>query len=341
MKNNSQNSSIKGNFVFISIIIAVKKLNDDLKECIRHCLNLDYPNYEIIVFPDAPFIFNHPKVKVIATGSISPPKKRDLALKEANGEILAFIDDDAYPDRNWLKNAVGFFQDDNIGSVCGPAVSAPGGTLKQRASGAVYESILGSGDQLFRFKPLAKRKTNDYPTCNLLVRFSVMRQLGGFNTRFWPGDDTFLCSGITEKLKKKIIYTPTVLVYHKRRPLFLPHLKQMTNYALHRGYFVKKGHKNSLKISYFLPSFLLLGIAGGALLSVIIPTLRVIYLSGVITYLFLVLVFSISKDLELILLKFSGIILTHFLYGFFFIKGFFSRKMKEENNEDNHSLPTA
>ena len=256
MKNNSQNSSVKENFVFISIIIAVEKLNNDLEECLRHCLNLDYPNFEILVFPDTAFIFDHPKVKVIATGSITPPKKRDLALKEAKGEILAFIDDDAYPDKNWLKNAVGFFLDNDVGGVCGPAVSAPGGTLKQRASGAVYESILGSGDQLFRFKPLAKRKTNDYPTCNLFVRFSVMRQLGGFNTNFWPGEDTFLCSGITEKLKKKIIYEPTVLVYHKRRPLFLPHLKQMTNYALHRGYFAKKGHKNSLKISYFLPSFL-------------------------------------------------------------------------------------
>ena len=314
----------------VSIIIAVKKLNDNLKICIENCLNLDYPDFEILVLSDSPFAFNHPKVRVIATGKITPPKKRDLALREAEGEILAFIDDDAYPDKNWLKNTVDIFSDDEVGAVCGPAVTAPNEPLRQRVGGAVYESILVSGNQLFRFKALAKRNLDDYPACNLLVRTSTMQQLGGFNINFWPGEDTFLCSGITEKLKKKIIYEPTVLVYHNRRPLFLPHLKQVASYALHRGYFAKRGYRSSLKISYFLPSFLLLGFVSGAILSFISPTLRAIYLLGVITYFSLVFIFSICKDLRFIFLKFLGIILTHLCYGIWFIKGLASRKLKEE-----------
>lgn len=313
----------------VSIIIAARGLNDNLRECLRCCLNLDYPDFEIVVVSDVPFVFGHPKVRVVSGGKITPPEKRDLALKEAKGEISAFIDDDAYPDRHWLKNAVGLFLDDDVGGVCGPAVTAPAGTLRQRASGAVYESILASGDQLFRFLPLAKREVDDYPTCNLLVRTSVIKQLGGFNTKFWPGEDTFLCSGITGKLKKHIIYEPSVLVYHKRRPLFLPHLKQLGNYALHRGYLAKRGYKSSLRISYFLPSFLLLGFVSGAILSFFSPRLRAIYLLGVITYLSLILIFSICKDLRFIFLKVFGIIATHLCYGTWFIKGLASRKLKE------------
>ena len=325
MKNLETKKSIS-----VSVIIAAKELNDTLKECIKHCLNLDYPDFEIIVFPDTPFVFNHPKVKVIATGRITPPEKRDLALKETKGEILAFIDDDAYPDRNWLRNAVGFFLDDDVGGVCGPTVTAPGATTKQRASGAVYESILVSGDQLFRFRPLAKRNVDDYPTCNLLVRLSIMKQLGGFSTNFWPGEDTFLCSGITEKLKKKIIYEPAVLVYHHRRPLFLPHLKQLANYARHRGYFVKKGYKSSLRLSYFLPSLLFLVFLIGGLVSLTSLSIRPFYFILIATYFLLTFLSSLKKNIRLIPLVFLGTILTHFCYGVWYIRGLFSRKLKEE-----------
>ncbi len=315
--------------IFVSVVIAAKELNDALKECIRYCLNLDYPDFEIIVFPDNPFIFNHSKVKVVATGKMSPPKKRDLALKEAKGEILAFIDDDAYPDRNWLKNAAFYFSDSDVGGICGPAVTAPGGTLRKKAGGGVYESILVSGDQLFRFKPFAKRNVDDYPTCNLLIRTSIMRELGGFNTNFWPGEDTFLCSGIIEKLKKKIVYDPAVLVYHHRRALFLPHLRQLSNYALHRGYFVKKGYKSSRKLSYFLPSFLILFVLLGGLLSLFFPFIRPFYFTAIGIYLILTFISSLKKDLRLIPLIFIGIIGTHFCYGAWFIRGLFSRKLKE------------
>ncbi len=315
----------------VSIIIAVKELNDNLRVCLEHCLNLDYPDFEIIVFPDEPFQFPDSRVKVVPTGSLSPPRKRDLALSYAHGEIFAFIDDDAYPDRDWLKNAVKNFQDEQVGAVCGPAITAPNEPSRQIASGMVYESLLISGDQLFRFKPLSKCKVDDYPTCNLLVRFEVMRQLGGFNTDFWPGEDTFLCSGITDKLNKDIIYDPQVLVYHQRRPLFLPHLKQVASYGLHRGYFVKRGFRSSLRISYFLPSLLLLWAVGGLFAVFFLPVFRPVYVAASIIYLLLVAIFSLPGKPVLMGLKFLGIIATHFTYGFFFFVGLLSRRMKEEH----------
>jgi len=253
-----------------------------------------------------------------------------MALDYAKGEILAFIDDDAYPEKDWLRNALKNFRDPDVAAVGGPAVTPDEDSLKQKASGLVYASVLVSGKYAYRYLPKDRLEVDDYPSCNFLVRKSVMQQLGGFKTDFWPGEDTKLCLKITKELGKKIIYDPEVLVYHHRRPVFLAHLRQIANYALHRGYFVKKYPQTSLKIAYFLPSLLLIGIFSGGVLALSLVSLRAMYFLGLSLYLFLVLTFSFSGKLRLIPLVFSGIILTHLTYGFYFIKGLLSMRLREE-----------
>jgi cellulose synthase/poly-beta-1,6-N-acetylglucosamine synthase-like glycosyltransferase len=317
----------------ISIIIPTKKLDRNIKECIEFCLGLDYQNFEIIILPDEhdkDFLIISDKIKILPTGNITPPKKRDFALDKTNAEILAFIDADAYPNKDWLRNAVRHFLNDEIVAVCGPAITAPDDSFRQKASGEIYESILLSGNHTLRYKQVSQRYVNDCPSCNFIIRRSTISSLGGFNTNFWPGEDTFLCAGIVKKLNKKILYDPEVLVYHHRRPLFFPHLKQIANYALHRGYFTKKGFNPRFNLGYFLPSLLILGLASGMIVSLFNPVVRYVFFACLFTYLILVLIFSISKDLRLILLKFFGIIFSHITYGFFFLKGLFQSKLKEE-----------
>lgn len=317
----------------VAIIIPLKEINHNLKECIDSCLRLDYPNFEIIVLPDensGVFQFHSDKIRIIATSNITPPKKRDFVLDKTDADILAFVDDDAYPIKDWLKNAVIHFSDNEIAAVCGPAVTPNNDSLRQKASGEVYESFLVSGMHALRYKSQKVCFVWDYPSCNFLVRRSIFSDLGGFNTNFWPGEDTFLCTAITRKLNKKIIYDPEVLVYHHRRPLYIPHLKQVVSYALHRGYFTKRGFNPNFEPTYFLPSLFLIGLVLGFVLTLFINQLQTAYLALVTAYLLLVVIFSISKDLRLILLKFFGIITTHIAYGFFFLKGLFQTKLKEE-----------
>ncbi len=317
----------------VSIIIPLKEIKQNLKECIDYCLRLDYPSFEIIVLPDhesRDFEFKSDKIMIIATGNITPPKKRDFALDKTDADILAFIDDDAYPVKDWLKNAVGHFSNNDIAAVCGPAITATNDSLRQKASGEVYESFLVSGMHALRYKSQKLSFVRDYPSCNFLIRRSIFADLGGFNTNFWPGEDTFLCAAITRKLNKKIIYDPEVLVYHHRRHLFAGHLKQVASYALHRGYFTKRGFNPTSGLTYFVPSLFLIGSVLGFILSLFFSQIKTVYLALVSSYLLLVLIFSISKDLRLILLKFFGIITTHIAYGLFFLKGLFKAKLKEE-----------
>ncbi|MDP2906029.1 MAG: glycosyltransferase [Candidatus Omnitrophota bacterium] len=316
----------------VSIIIAVKNWQSNLEECITYCRRLDFPDFEILVLPD-----EHPgqvynpqedsRVRLIPTGAVNPAAKRDAALKTARGQILAFLDDDAYPLKDWLSRAVNNFTDDDVAAVGGPAVTPPQDSLMCQASGMVYSSPLVSSKFVYRYIPGKRREVDDYPSCNFLVRKAVMAQLGGFNTEFWPGEDTKLCLDITKKLGLKIIYDPSVLVYHHRRPLFLGHLKQIANYALHRGYFVKVFPQTSRRPGYFVPTVFLFCVVFGAALSFFVSALRPVYLFGLSLYLVIVFIYGLSKGPRFVLPVSLGIITTHFTYGLFFLKGLLAKKL--------------
>lgn len=321
----------------VSIIIPLRNPNKHFEECIKHCLQLNYPDYEILILPDLSVEISNPKITVIPTGSVGPAQKRDLAISVTKGEILAFLDDDAFPPKEWLKNAVRYFEDAEIAAVGGPAVTPQSDDLMQKASGLVYSSFICSGQYAYRYIPQKKREVDDYPSCNFLVRKSIIEKLGGFDTKFWPGEDTKLCLEITNNLGKKIIYAPDVLVYHHRRPLFVPHLKQIWSYAVHRGYFAKKFPETSLRLTYFLPSIFVVGLVVGFLFSLISYSVRMLYVSALGIYFLAAFVSSLyevfssdDKDIKLVLAVFIGTMLTHICYGIGFLKGLFSRILREE-----------
>lgn len=312
----------------VSIVVPVKTFNKNLDQCLSRCLNLNFSNFELICLPDNSFNYDN-KVNIIATGPIGPSEKRDLALKKARGKYLAFIDDDAYPCKNWLKFAIRHFDDDQVAAVGGPGVTPKEDSPLQKASGYIYESFWGSGSAVNRYLQKKEKEVDDWPSCNLIVRKNVMQEIGGFGDKFWPGEDTLACQRIIG-LGHKIIYDPNVLIYHHRRKLFKPHLLQIWNYGLHRGYFVRKFRGNSLKVNYFIPSLFVIFLVGG-LFSLFQPLLTTIYFSFIAFYLLFIFIASIKiKSIKAMHLVFFGIILTHLAYGISFIKGFFSGRLKEE-----------
>jgi len=311
----------------VSIIIAVKKDNKFLRQSIRECLKLDYPDFEICVFPDEQTdLPPSDKVRVIPTGAVDPAGKRDLALTEARGEILAFLDDDAYPVKDWLKNAISYFKRADCAAVGGPAVTPDSDSIRQVASGLVYSSFFVSGSHRRRYIPTTKTVVDDYPSCNFIIRKAHFEKVGGFDTAYWPGEDTILCLKVTKDLRKKIIYDPDVLVYHHRRALYIPHLKQIKSYAVHRGYFVKKYPATSFRLTFFLPTIFTLGLLAGAICSLFSVTICIIYIVGISFYLACCGVAAFKKGRPRMgLLVFSGIALTHLTYGIWFIKGLISK----------------
>ena len=242
-------------YPLVSIIIPVKKINDYIHESMDHILALDYPSFEILIFPDEiDRVHSWLRTRIIASGKVGPAEKRDLAEKYARGKVLAFLDDDAYPKPDWLKKMVHCFRDGEIGAVGGAAITPESDGILQKVSGAVFESYLGAGFARNRYLCIGDHSDcDDWPTVNLLVWKDVFLEVGGFDSSYWPGEDTKLCLDIINA-GYKIKYDPEGVVYHHRRSDLLKHFKQIGSYALHRGYFAKRYPKTSLKLFYFVPT---------------------------------------------------------------------------------------
>ena len=248
----------------VSVVIACPGNSWMLQECLAALAKQSYRAFEVIVLPDAPLDdlnpagFSFPLV-VLPTGKVRPAEKRNLGIAKAKGEIVAFIDDDAYPEEHWLAHAVKYFGEPSIGGVGGPGVTPPGDGFLASSGGRVYENYFVSGNYRYRYLGGRVRlDVDDYPSCNLLVRTDILRKIGGYRTDFWPGEDTLLCEAIVLEQHKRIVYDPWVLVFHHRRPLFLPHLRQLGRYGFHRGYFVKRFPATSCRLSYFVPTLFVL-----------------------------------------------------------------------------------
>lgn len=319
----------------VSIIIPVIAVNDYIKESVPKMLALDWPDFEVIIFTDEPDSkHTWPKTRIIASGKVGPAEKRDLALKYAEGNILAFLDDDAYPRGDWLKKAIRHFDDPKVAGVGGPAITPSDDGTLQKVSGAVFESFIGGAGARNRYLSIGPvKEVDDWPTVNLLVRRDVFEKVGGFDNTYWPGEDTKLCLDIIHA-GHKIIYEPKAIVYHHRRSDLLKHFKQIGNYGLHRGHFAKIYPETSCKPFYFVPMLFDLYLLLLAILFIIHNSKFIILaLVPLIAYFLLLIVdgFIISfrwKNPFVGLLTIPMIFLTHFWYGVKFVQGLIIPKLE-------------
>ncbi len=317
-----------------SIIIAVRTVTDFLKESIAHFSNLDYPEFEVLIITDNPLaqtLSSSAKfIWLMSNGDGNPSLKRNIGAKNASGNVLVFLDDDAYPTVSWLSNAALIFEDSQVYALGGPAMTPPDVSMSERASGYVLQSFLASGNTSYRHKPQSSRLIADYPTVNLFVRKDIFDQIGGFGLEFWPGEDTKLCLDLVTKMGRKFLYSPDPVVYHHRRTLFKPHLTQISRYGKHRGQYARIFPESSRLPAYFIPSLFLLGLFFGPLSFFISPWLSLMYLIILATYFILLILESAryaitEKSVKIFYYVSLGIFLTHVVYGFNFIVGLLIR----------------
>ena len=323
------------NNAFVSIIIPLVGINDYFLESYPHLLALDYKDYEIIVLPDEPVPEDFQGIKIISTGRVSPAIKRDIGAENANGELLFFLDDDSYPEKDWISKALPYFNDPSVAAVGGPAITPPDDNFLQKVSGAVFLTKVGGGIPERYYPKGGIKEIDDWPSVNLIVRKEMFMKVGGFKSEYWPGEDTKICLEIIKE-GGTILYAPDVAVWHHRRPGLLRHLKQIGNYGLHRGFFAKRYPETSFKLLYFIPVFFVLYLC--------LFTVSLFFFSGSAYYLSFGFVlyagaliyafFDINrkvKDFRISLVSLYYIVLTHIWYGIRFFYGFvFVKELKSK-----------
>lgn len=321
----------------VSIVIACPGDSEVLQQCLNAIASQTYRKIETLILPDdaleiEPALAKTIAAHIIPTGKVRPAEKRNLGIAAAKGEVVAFIDDDAYPDCHWIEYALRYFGDMTVGALGGPGITPPDDSYMQRIGGRVYDNLLVSGNYLYRYKAGGvRRDVDDYPSCNLFVRSDVLREIGGYRTNFWPGEDTLLCKDICDK-GYRIVYDPWVVVHHHRRALFAAHLRQLGRYAFHRGYFMKRFPSNSLHFSYLIPSLFVAYLAIAVIGEIVFfaanaPSwLQIAAIAPLAVYISLVLTTAFSLNLATWILTSLGVFASHVVYGIRLLQGLLAER---------------
>jgi GT2 family glycosyltransferase len=212
----------------VSIVVCTYNGSRTLRECLAGALGLDYPNYEVIVVDDGSTdqtaaIASELPVRLIRTPNQGLSSARNTGLAAATGEIVAYLDDDAYPDPHWLDYIVSVFEREDVAAVGGPNLPPPGdGWIAE----CVADAPGGPAHVL-----LSDRLAEHIPGCNMAFRRSRLQAIGGFDPVFRKaGDDVDVCWRVLDQ-GWRIGFHAAAQVWHRRRGSIRAYWRQQSGYG--------------------------------------------------------------------------------------------------------------
>jgi mycofactocin system glycosyltransferase len=237
----------------ISVIIPVKNRPQDIRECLIALARLDYPGdkMEILVIDDGSTDTTGRVIQAFNINAIHLPQSigasacRNLAAKEAKGDLLGFTDSDCVPHPQWLRELSPYFYEERVGIVGGYVSN-----FYSRSPLDRYEEVkssLNMGPLPFRIE--GDSLSNAYvPSCNLIIRKKAFFDAGGFQEELTVGEDVDLCWR-TRKLGYHLLYIPRGKVEHKHRNDLAHMLMRRYDYGTSEAILYKR-HRDKRKLLY-------------------------------------------------------------------------------------------
>jgi GT2 family glycosyltransferase len=216
------------NWPRISVIVCSYNGAQTIGDCFDALRKIEYPNFEVIVVNDGSSdrtaaIAKEYGFRLINTENRGLGSARNTGLEAATGEIIAYIDDDAYPDTHWLTYLAATFQSTTHAGVGGPNIAPPGdGTIADCAANSP-----GGPTHVL----LSDSEAEHIPGCNMAFRKSSLQAIGGFDPQFRAaGDDVDLCWRLQQQ-GWTLGFSPAAVVWHHRRNSVRAYWKQQVGYG--------------------------------------------------------------------------------------------------------------
>jgi glycosyltransferase involved in cell wall biosynthesis len=223
--------------VNVSVIMPVERLGGDAERAIASVLaqQTAFP-FELIVVSAVPLTLAFKTgIRNVVETNRNPATRRNRAASEATGDILAFIDDDAAADPQWLATAAEYFTKfPNVMALGGPDPAPADSSAAELLSETLLATpYIGSGVVCHENRPgiFPIRNPSDIALVNLFVRREAFT---GFDEAVgYIGEDTALIAKLLQR--GDVIYHSGVRVYHRRRAFPGPYLRQRWRYRVKTG----------------------------------------------------------------------------------------------------------
>ncbi|HEU5261965.1 MAG TPA: glycosyltransferase [Gemmatimonadales bacterium] len=212
----------------ISVVVCTHNGGRTIRDCLEGLRALDYPDFEVIVVDDgstdtSAAIAQKYDVRLIRTPNHGLSHARNIGWRTASGEIIAYLDDDAYPDPHWLTYLAATFRSTSDAGVGGPNIAPPG-------DGPIAECVAHAPGGPVHVL-LSDREAEHIPGCNMAFRRAALEAIGGFDEQFRiAGDDVDVCWRLRHR-GWRLGFSPSAVVWHHRRNSVRAYCKQQISYG--------------------------------------------------------------------------------------------------------------
>jgi len=211
-----------------------------LANCLKSLRELNYPKekYEIIISDGLSTdktveIAKNYGAKVISNVGQTVAPGRNIGFSNSRGEIIAFTDADCVMDKNWLTNALKYFEDRTVAGVGGPNLAPDNESSFGQAVRFLF--LFGSlmSGSVYVSDSRKVKSVISLPGCNAIYKRKALEKI-------MPTDETLLtCDDVEINYQilqqgYKLLYTHDVLVWHYRRDTPKRFWKQIYRYSIGR-----------------------------------------------------------------------------------------------------------
>jgi len=211
----------------VSVVVCAYNGDQLIEKCLRSLQACDYPELEVLICDDGSTdrtleIARSFPYRILELPRVGLGGARNAGLAAATGEIVAFMDADAFCHPEWLYHLVLSFEEE-IAGTGGSNLPVPESGFTERAvarsPGAPVE-VLVTDD-----------RAEHVAGCNMAFRADVLRELGGFDPIYTAaGDDVDVCWRLLDR-GLRIGFTPAAQVRHHRRDSVSRYLRQQFGYG--------------------------------------------------------------------------------------------------------------
>lgn len=324
----------------ISIICPIYNEEKYIDSCINSILQQDYSKNDLeVLFVDgmssdktrkiiSGYSSKYPFIKVLDNPLRIVPPAMNIGIRAAKGDIIIRLDAHAiYPERyiSELVSNLKKLSADNVGGVC--RTLPVNNTIICRSIAIALSSSFGMGNSHFRVGATEVRKVDTVPFgC---FRRSLFDKIGLFDEELVRNqDDEF--NGRIIKNGGTIYLLPHLVIDYYARDTVKKVSKMFYQYGLFKP-LVNRKLGSPATVRQFFPMLFVAGCILGGILSFFSNVLFYIYLSVLIVYLLLAVIFSLKDGRNILLVP--ALIYTyltiHMSYGWGYWVGIFKLSFKK------------
>jgi len=215
---------------FVSVVIRSFKRPAALKELVVRLREQSYPHFEVVILEQSedPDLMAHlvalddSRIRVIESLPQSPPAARNLAIRNARGDIILLIDDDDLPmGTDWIAQHVQNYDDPMCMGVVGRLIGDPNNIRPPK-----FPRVLRLFAMRFTFfmdtvalahNTLRKEGIDFLIGSNASVRRTLLERIGGWDEGIHMNEEQSFAIKFARQRKpgEKFVFDPTAVMWRR------------------------------------------------------------------------------------------------------------------------------